>query len=564
MQRLARLSWMPSAAGAATAAEFAMSAKAVYHILVSDHLHASGWELLRMAGDVSACGPFETRSEVLEAVAQADALVIRSSTMVDAGLMDSAPRLKVVARAGAQLDNIDIDAATRRGILVINVPEANVTAVAEHTFAVLLALARLIPSGERAVRSGAWPRHAMLGFELSGKTLGVIGFGRLGRAVAARAQAFEMKVLAYDPYVDLAAARAQGVEIVNFSELLKRADIVSLHTALTAQTRAMIDAQAFGQMKPGAYLVNCVNAGLVDEPALLDALDSGRLGGAAIDTLAQEPPQAGYPLLNHPKVVVTPHLHQNTVEAQTATSSQVAGDVLSALRGEDYRHVINLPFSETAPYQAVKPYINLAVKLGKLQGQVADGWITRLEVELLGEKIVELVRPVTAVLLSGMLLPVEGRKANWVSAPVLAYEQGIRMAQVKGLVELADYPNLIACRVYWQAGDGSPDGSGQRTVAGVLFGNGEARLVQYDQFQVDAYPEGYVLILENDDIPGVIGKVGTRLGSAGINIAQWRYGRERRGGKAVSFINLDDRVPKPLLEQLENEPEIQRARLVKL
>jgi D-3-phosphoglycerate dehydrogenase len=533
-------------------------------ILVSDHLHASGWELLRQAKGVRACGPYESRSQVLEAVAQADALVIRSSTIVDAGLIDSAPRLKVVARAGAQLDNIDIEAATRHGIQVIHVPNANVTAVAEHTFAMLLAIARAIPFGDRSVRSGKWPRHTMLGFELSGKTLGVIGFGRLGRAVAARAQAFEMKVLAYDPYVDLAFARAQGVEIVNFSEVLERADIISLHTALTSRTRQMINAQALDQMKPGAYLVNCVNAGLVDEQALLDALDSGQLAGAAIDTFAQEPPQPGYPLLNHPKVVVTPHLNQNTIEAQSATSRQVVADVLAALRGEDFRHVANLPFNEKIPYQTVKPYINLAVKLGKLQGQVAEGWITRLEVELLGENMAELVRPVTAVLLSGMLLPVEGRKANWVSAPVLAYEQDIAMAQVKGLVELADYPNLIACRVYWQAEDGSPEGSGQRTVAGVLFGNGEARLVQYDQFQVDAYPEGYVLILENDDIPGVIGKVGTRLGSAGINIAQWRYGREWRGGKAVSFINLDDYAPKSLLAQLENEPEIQRARLVKL
>jgi D-3-phosphoglycerate dehydrogenase len=317
-----------------------------------------------------------------------------------------------------------------------------------------------------------------------------------------------------------------------------------------------MNAQAFARTKPGAYFINCTHAGLVDEIALLHALDSGQIAGAAIDTFAQEPPPPDHPLVHHPKVVVAPHLNQNTVESQTATSTQVVADVLAALRGEDYRHVVNLPFSDAVPYRAVKPYIHLASKLGKLQGQLAEGWITRVEVEVLGEGLGDLVRPVAAALLSGMLLPVGGRPANWVSAPVLAYEQGIQMAQAKGLVPLADYPNLIACRIFWEGG--------QRTVVGVLFGNGEARLVQYDHYEVDAYPEGYVLVLENEDVPGVIGNVGTLMGRAGINIAQWRYGREKHGGKAVSFINLDSKIPKSLLVELEKVPQIHRARLVRL
>jgi D-3-phosphoglycerate dehydrogenase len=537
-------------------------------ILVSDHLHPEGWKILNETPDATTSGPYASRPEVLQTIRDADALIVRSTTQVDAELMRAARRLKVIARAGAQLNNVDLDTATRLGIMVINAPNANLTAVAEHTFAMLLALARQIPQSVLAVQQGKWPRHETLGFQLSGKLLGIVGFGRLGREVAQRAQAFGMKVLAYDPYVDLASAHAQGVEIVNLDELLQRADILSLHTAYTAQTHHLMDTSAFQQMKPGAVFINVTHAGLVDESALLKALESGQLGGAAIDTLSDEPPPADHPLLHHPHVVATPHLNQNTVESQSTTSIQVVEDMLAALRGQDYRHIVNLPFSEQVPYQRAKPYIHLAVQLGKLQGQVAEGWITRVEVEVLGEGLQDLVRPVAAVLLSGMLLPVDGRRANWVSAPVLAFEQGIRTAQAKDLAPQADYPNLIACRVYWDADPNIPPGPenqpGHRTVAGVLFGNGEARLVLYDRFPVDAYPEGYVLILENSDRPGVIGMVGTRLGKAGINIAQWRYGRDQPYGKAVSFINLDSRPPLSLLRELEVEALIQRVRLVKL
>jgi D-3-phosphoglycerate dehydrogenase len=365
-----------------------------------------------------------------------------------------------------------------------------------------------------------------------------------------------MHALAYDPYIDLSFARERGVEIVDFPELLSRADIITLHTAYTQQTHAIINTEALTQIKPGAYLINCIHPGLVDEAALLEALESGRLAGAALDIWETEATSNQGALGNHPRVLVTPQLSQYAAEAQSDTSTSVVRDLLAALRGEDFRNVVNLPFTEQASYQAVKPYIELAVKLGKLQGQLAEGWIQRVEVELLGEGLRELVRPVAAVLLSGMIRPVDARPVNWVSAPLMAYEQGIATAQAKELVQRTDHPALIACRVSWEGG--------ARTVAGALFGNGEARLVQYDDFEVDAYPNGYVLILENDDVPGVIGKVGTRLGQAGINIAQWRYGRDAPGGRAVSFINLDQRVPPELLAGLEQEAVIQRARLVRL
>jgi len=523
-----------------------------FRVVVADPLHSTGWEKLKAAEDIIVLGPYDCEDDLRPFLVEADALIICSNTNVSEALLSGAPRLKVVARAGARLDNVDIDEATRRGIFVVHVPDANVVAVVEYTFLLMLALARGFAAGE----TGIHPGEGTLGFELNGKILGIIGFGRQGREVAARARAFGMHVLAYDPYIDLSFARERGVEIVDRPELLSRADIITLHTAYTPQTHHIIDAQSLELMKPGACLLNCLHSELVDLTALRAALDDGRIGGAAFDTLDDEAFLDTSALSYHPRVLITRNLGQATLEAQVSTAVGTVEDTLCLLRGSDYRNVVNLPFGREISYQAVKPYINLAVKLGKLQGQLAGGWITRVEVELLGEGLVDLVRPVTAVLLSGMIRPVDERPVNWVSAPVMAFEQGITTAQVKGLVGQGDYPAVVSCQIFWEGG--------QRMVAGALFGNGEVRLIAYDEFNVDAYPDGYVLILENDDKPGVIGKVGTRLSQEGISIAQWRYGREFLGGRGVSFINLDHYVPPCILAELEQEPEIRQARLVRL
>ena len=527
-----------------------------WRILIADHLPEAGWEVLRAEPGIEAIGPIADRATLLAALPEADALILRAATQVDAELLDAAPRLRVIGRAGASLDGIDLDACTERGILVQSVPYANVDAVAELTFGLLLAAARGIPQGYAALRRGEFPRHTMLGFQLHGKQLGLIGFGRLGRAVAERARAFGMPVLVYDPYVDLSFAQEQGVEVLGLGELLNRADVLSLNTVLTEQTHHMIDGEALARMKPGATLVNCTHAGLIDEVALLAALDSGRLAWAALDTLQQEPPAPDHPLLAHPRVVALPHLNQNTVESQADTGRTIARDVLDALSGRDYRAAANLPFAADAPYPEAAPYLRLAEKLGRLQGQLADGWIERLEVEVLGEQPSRHVRAIAACLLAGMLRPASGRRVNWISAPPLARSQGIQTAQARDLVQLGDYPNLLACRLSWEGGS--------RTVAGALFANGEARLVQYEGFRIDAHPEGPVLIIENDDRAGVIGRVGMLLGEAGVNIASWRYGRQRIGGRALSFINLDQALPEALLDRLRASPEIHRARQLRL
>ena len=520
-----------------------------YRIIVADgDIHDAGWKILKAAQDIDILGPFDCHDDLQTALKEADALLICTNTNVDKKLLEKAHSLKIIARAGARLDNVDIEEATRRGILVIHVPDANVTAMVEYTFYLVLSLARN--------QSRYSPINGQFGFQLSGKTLGIIGFGRQGHEVASRAQAFGLHVLAYDPYIDLSFARERAVEIVNLPELLARADIVTMHTAYTQQTHHMINAETISQMKPGAHLINCVHPGLVDQTALLEALENVRISGAALITLDQQGFPVSPDLIQHSRVLNFDQTRLQTLEAQVDTSSGIVRDLLAALRDQDYRNIVNLPFNDRTPYQTMKPYIDLAVKLGKLQGQMAGGWIQRVEVELLGEGLRELVRPVAAVLLSGMIRPIDERPVNWVSAPVMAYAQGIITAQIKELVVRGDHPALIACRVHWE--------SGYRTVAGALFGNGEVRLVQYNDFEVDAYPDGFVLILENTDLPGVIGKVGTRLGRVGINIAQWRYGRDFPNGRGVSFINLDDRVPASILTELESEEEIQRARLVKL
>lgn len=526
----------------------------MFKIVVADHLNETGWAVLRAAPDVTLAGPVSDRGAALEAVREAHAVIVRSTTQVNKELLDHAPRLLAAARAGASLDNIDLDECTRRGIMVVNVPDANIIAVVEHTLGMMLALARRIAEGYASLRAGEWRRYDLLGVQLFQKTLGIIGFGRHGRAVAARARAFGMHLLAYDPYIDEGEAREQRVSIVGLDELLERSDFISLHTALTPETRRILNARAFARMKDGVRLVNCTHAGLIDEAALLEALDSGKVAGAALDVFQAEPPR-GNRLAAHPRVLAVPHLNQNTLESQTETSRQAAQDVLDALRGDDYRNVVNLPFRPGVEYRLNRPYLLLAEKLGKAQGQLAGGVINRIEVEILGDGLQNLVRPAAAALLKGLLRPVDERPVNYVSAPVIAYEQGIQMSQASGL-ELVDYPNLISCRVHWAGGS--------RTMAGVIFAGGEPRLVQYDAFRIDAKPEGYVLVLENEDVPGVMGRVGALLGRHNVNIGEWRLARNQPGGQAVSFINVDSAVPAQVLGELRREPAIAQAKVIKL
>ncbi len=512
----------------------------VYRILVSDPLSDAGLGRLKAAPDaeVTAPGKME-RAQVLQAIAGHEALIVRSGTKVDDELLARAGGLRVVGRAGAGIDNIDIDAATRRGVLVMNTPGANAVATAEHTWALLLALARRLPAAERSLRGGAWERSRFVGVQLAGKTIGLIGLGRVGREVARRAQGFGMTVLAFDPYLAADTAAELQVELADLDRLLAESDVISLHAALTDETRNLLDTDRLGRVKPGALLVNCARGGLVDEAAVAVALDAGRLAGAAFDVVAVEPP-SGTLLVGRDDVVVTPHLGASTAEAQRDVSVQIVDQVLAALRGEDFRNAVNLPFVATGGLAEIRPWLDLAERLGRLAVALAPGRLERVEVEVRGPEVAPHAQPISTALLRGLLAPISGEEVNWVNAGIVAAERGIDVIRSRR-ASAAEYANLIGCRV---ATD-----QGERSVGGTLF-HDRPRAVEFDGYHLDAPPVGTALLVWNRDVPGVIGRVGTILGEAGVNIAEWRLGRSAPGETALAFINLDQPAPDNVLASL--------------
>jgi D-3-phosphoglycerate dehydrogenase len=520
----------------------------MHNILITEDLPPEALALLD-APDIHFDNLRPSRAELRECIGSYDGLIVRWMTRVDADLLDRAPRLRVIGRAGASLDNVDLDAATRRGIIVTNTPLMHSTASAEYTLGLLLALVRQIPQAHNAVQAGQWARRRQfIGGELAGKTLGLIGYGRVGREVAARAAAFGLNVIAYDPYLEESEVRGTNVMLVDFDELLARSDFVSFHTPLTDETKNLLGADEIAQMKDGAMLVNTARGALIDEAAVAAALKSGKLAGAAVDTFTREPPD-GSPLLGLPNVITTPHLGASTQEALQAVAVEIVHQTLDALRGTDYRNVVNLPFIGDASFRALRPHLALAEKIGSLQRQLAGGPAQSVQVETRGE-LAGLIKPLTVALLTGLLGDV-----NYINAPAVAAERGVAVSQTKGL-PLVGYPNLLSCRVAW------PGGS--RLIAGTLFADEEARIVQIDDFRLDGLPVGRVLVMSNDDVPGVIGRVGTLLGANHINIAEWRLGRDQPGGRALSFINLDDPVPDSVLAELRTLPGIAEVRVVEL
>jgi D-3-phosphoglycerate dehydrogenase len=527
-----------------------------HRIQITDDLSAQALERLDAAGDVSYDLVRSPAVERLrELIPAYDALIIRSSVRVDAELLAVTTRLKVIGRAGVGLDNVDIDAASLRGVIVMNTPGANTIATAEHSMALLLALCRQVPRADAAMRAGGWARGSFVGVQLYRKTLGVIGLGRVGAQVARQAQAFAMAVLAFDPYISDEVARELKVTLVDLDELLARSDFISLHTALTPETRVLINARAIARMKPGVRLVNCARGALVDEAALVEALHSGHVAGAALDVFAEEPLAADSQLRALPNVVLTPHIAASTVEAQRDVGTQIVDQVLAALRNEDYRNAVNVPVVDAGVFRTLGPYLLLAEKLGSLQMQLAEGRIKRVEVEFQGEEVADHVKPLTVALLKGLLDPITDTPVNYISAPHLAMQRGISVSETRGL-PVPHYAHLLSCRVVWDGGE--------RLVSGSLLGHESPRVVQIDTFRIDAQPEGIALVMENVDVPGVIGRVGTLLGAHAINIAEWRLGRIAPAGQALSFINLDAPAAPEVLAELTRLEGVTRVRQVRL
>jgi D-3-phosphoglycerate dehydrogenase / 2-oxoglutarate reductase len=523
----------------------------VWRILICDPLDPAGLAVLAESGAEVHSLTAAERPRLAEVVGGFDALVVRSATRVTAELLRAGRRLRVVGRAGIGVDNVDLAAATELGILVVNAPTANLISATEHTFALLLALARRVAAADASMKRGEWDRKSWVGLELQGKTLGVVGLGRIGRAVAERARAFEMEVIAHDPFLDPAVARRQGVELLDLDELLPRADVVTLHTPLTEGTRNLLSAARLAALKPGALLVNCARGGLVDEAALLAALEEGRLGGAALDVYAQEPP-ASFALAAHPRVVATPHIGAQTREAQERISTQTARMVLAALSGSLAVSAVNLPFRPTS--RAGEPYLVLAERLGRLASSLLEGSLQHLRVDLWG--IEEgLGEALGVAALRGALSPFLGEGVNYVNAERVAASRGVSVVRSTHSEE-ADYPHLIQVSL---AG-----GGGATEIAGTLFGERDLRVVSIGGFRLEFHPEGRLLVLRNRDVPGVVGRLGSLLGRAAINIAGIHLSRRDGEPLALAVLRLDQEPSPEVLRQLAALAEVERVQFVEM
>lgn len=523
-------------------------------ILVSDALAEEGISLLRREADVDVRLKMSP-PELLSIVGEYDALVVRSETKVTSAVIEAGTRLRAVGRAGVGVDNIDVEAATRRGIIVVNAPTAVTAAAAEHTVAMMLALARHIPQADHSVKAGEWQRSRFIGTEVRGKVLGLIGIGNIGGEVAYLARGLRMRVLGYDPFVSADHATRLGIELTSLLDLLQTADFISVHVPLTPSTRGLVGIEQLAVVKPTARLVNCARGGIVDEAALLAALDEGRLAGAALDVFSEEPP-AGSRLLSSPRLVATPHLGASTEEAQVTASIDVAGQVLAALRDEPVKYAVNAPAIPPETAALLGPYIDLAEKLGQLFNQLGTAQLSAIEIVYNGEIADLNTTPVKASLVKGLLEPVTEDPINLVNALLLARSRGLQFVEEKSTETLENYTSLITLRV--------PGAKGVRELSGTVV-RGRPHIVRINQHWVDVVPgNGHLLFTEHDDRPGVIGRVATLLGNAGINISFIQASRGGPHGEQMMVLGVDELVSGEVFKQVLQMGEIRTARLVKI
>lgn len=527
------------------------------HILVANPIADEGMKLLHTFADVDERHGLSA-TELIAAIPAYDALVVRSETRVTAEVIAAGARLRVIARAGVGVDNIDVDAATRHGIIVINSPTGNIAAAAEHTVALLLALARHIPAASASLREGRWERSHFVGTEVRGKTLGIVGLGKVGAEVARRAgeSGLGMRLIAADPYASPETARKLNAELVALEELLAQADFVTIHTALTGGTRGLIGSAELALMKPTARIINCARGGIVDEEALLAALQSNALAGAALDVYSKEPPGDNatlHALIEHPNVVATPHLGASTEEAQISVAVDVVEQVEEILRGGAARAAVNAPMILPETMRQLQPWVKMVEKLGRLYTQLHPGPLHRAELSISGEIASYDTRPLSAALVKGLLESVSEAHVNLVNAPVLARDWGLEIVESRSTAA-EQYSNLVTIRV---AADGPETPS---SVLSATITWGEERVVRVDRYATDFVPSGHILIARNLDRPGMVGRVGTILGEAGVNIshmdvgpvASMAGGRTRQaGGEALMILALDGPVPEDALERID-------------
>ena len=521
-------------------------------VLITDKIAQDGIDLLSKEAEVDVrLSP--SPEELLELIGGYEALVVRSQTKVTKAVVEAGKRLQVIGRAGVGVDNIDLDAATRRGVVVVNAPLGNTFSAAEHTIALMLAMARRLPEAHASLRAGRWERERFVGVELRGKTLGVFGLGQVGTEVARRARAMEMRVVAHDPYVAQERAQSLGVELLTMDELLQQADFITLHVSLTASTRDLLGEEELSKMKPGVRIVNTARGELIDEMALVRAIDEGRVAGAAIDVFREEPPGES-PLVTHDRIIVTPHLGASTEEAQERVAVDVAEQVLAVLRGEPALYAVNAPLVSAETMAVLRPFLDVAERTAALAVQLCEGQLDSVELVYLGEIADHDVTPLRAAAIKGLLGPVSEENVTIVNAKLVAEHRGLRITERTG--PAGDFANLLSVCVTTD--------QGQTTVAGTAFHDG-THIEQVNDFWVDIPPgDGYLLFCENVDRPGMVGAVGEFLGQHDINISFMRLGREKVRGRALMVLGLDDELSPELLKELESVPDIHSARVAKV
>jgi D-3-phosphoglycerate dehydrogenase / 2-oxoglutarate reductase len=527
----------------------------VIKILISDPLSEEGIKILEKEKefkvDVKQKLPPE---ELKKIIGEYNALIVRSETKVTADIIASANNLRIIGRAGVGLDNVDVDAASKKGIIVMNAPAGNTISTAEHTMSMMLALSRNIPQANISMREGKWDRKKFMGAELYNKVLGVIGLGRIGTEVTKRALSFKMKVLVYDPYLSEERAKKLEVEPADLKTILKQADYITVHTPLTNETKHLIGEKEFKMMKHGVRIVNCARGGIIDEKALEAALQAGQVAGAALDVYEKEPPFDN-PLVKMPNVITTPHLGASTEEAQVAVSIDIAESIKDALLNKGIRNAVNVPSVDSDMIKNLRPYLNLAEKIGLLHTQLAEGHVRKVKVKYIGDVTEYDITPITMALVKGLLSPILQETINYMNALLVAKNRGIEVTESK-TTEVMDFANAIAVTVETQ--------NGSNLIMGSLFTKTDPRIIRINNFYVDLVPKGHLVYISNKDLPGVVGEIGTVLGKSNINIAGMTFGRINPGGDAITVLNIDNAPNAEVVDKLRKARNINDVKVIEL
>ena len=528
-----------------------------HRVLVTDKLAEEGLALLKAQPGLEVVVNTKLDPAGLRAaLAEADGIVIRSGTQLTAEVLKDQPRLKVIVRAGVGVDNIDVPAASRQGIVVMNTPGGNTVSTAEHTMALILALSRNVAPASASMKAGKWDRNKFTGSQLGGKTLGVVGLGRVGLAVAKRALGFDMTVIGFDPFLSAERAGEFGVEsVARLDDLWSRCDIITLHTPLSAETRHIVGARELAMMKPGVRLINCARGGLIDEAALVEALDSGKVAGAAIDAFDPEPPPADHSLVNHPKVLVTPHLGASTEEAQISVAVEAARLLCDFFERGQIKFSVNMPTLDRAELDEIRSYLDLGRRMGMLHAQMDRGTVKSATIRYRGEVATKNTKLITASFAAGWMESALASPANLVNAEVLLKDRGIALIEEK-TTDPGDFGSMIQTEVTTE----------RKTylASATLFGKQFIRLVQLGPYRLDAHLDGTLFIFTHRDVPGLIGFIGTTFGRHGVNIAQMNVGREQLGGEAIGVVNLDTYPSPEALKEVQAHKDILSISVIRL